>query len=80
LEQILRWYSLLSTTPEIAKQAASQLFAIPWWHNVVILSKSQSHAEALSYVQQTQALHANQQGQLPSINVLEAELKEVGNE
>jgi predicted nuclease of restriction endonuclease-like (RecB) superfamily len=55
LEQIRRWYSFWSTTPEITKQAASQLFAIPWWHNVVILSKSQSHAEALYYVQQTQA-------------------------
>jgi predicted nuclease of restriction endonuclease-like (RecB) superfamily len=55
LEQIRRWYSFWSTTPEIAKQAASQLFAIPWWHNVVILSKCQSHAEALYYVQQTQA-------------------------
>jgi predicted nuclease of restriction endonuclease-like (RecB) superfamily len=54
LEQIRRWYSFWSATPQIAKQAASQLFAIPWWHNVVILSKCQTHAEALYYVQQTQ--------------------------
>ena len=110
LEQIRRWYSFWSATPQIAKQAASQLFAIPWWHNVVILSKCQTHAEALYYVQQTQAhgwscvvlahqiesglwqragqalsnflqtLPANLQGQLPSIEALEAELKEVGNE
>jgi predicted nuclease of restriction endonuclease-like (RecB) superfamily len=55
LEQIRRWYSFWSTPPAIAKQAASQLLAIPWWHNVVIITKCQSHTEALYYVQQTQA-------------------------
>ncbi|MFN7507924.1 MAG: YhcG family protein, partial [Limnobacter sp.] len=55
LEQIRRWHQFWSQHPAIAKQAASQLFAIPWWHHVVILSKCQSHAEALYYVQQTQA-------------------------
>lgn len=54
LEQIRRWYSFWSTHPAIAKQAASQLIAIPWWHNVVIMTKCQTHAEALYYVQQTQ--------------------------
>lgn len=55
LEQIRRWYSFWSGKPEIAKQAASQLFAIPWWHNVLIASKCPTIAEALYYVQQTQA-------------------------
>ncbi|MGQ0710287.1 MAG: PDDEXK nuclease domain-containing protein [Rhodoferax sp.] len=55
LEQIRRWYGFWSSQPEIAKQAASQLLAIPWWHNVIIASQSTSHAEALYYVQQTQA-------------------------
>ena len=55
LEQIRRWVSFWSAQPEIAKQAAAQLFAIPWWHNVVIMTKCQSQAEALYYVRQTQA-------------------------
>lgn len=55
LEQIRRWYNFWSTQPAITKQAASQLLAIPWWHNVVIITKCQNHAEALYYVQQTQA-------------------------
>lgn len=55
LEQIRRWYVFWNQVPEIAKQAASQLFVIPWWHNVVIISKCSSHSEALYYVQQTQA-------------------------
>ncbi|MEW6446313.1 MAG: PDDEXK nuclease domain-containing protein [Pseudomonadota bacterium] len=54
LEQIRRWYAFWSQAPEIAKQPATQLFAIPWWHNVVIISKCHSHAEAQYYVQQTQ--------------------------
>ncbi len=55
LEQIRRWYSFWPLQPAIAKQAASQLLAIPWWHNVVIMTKCQSHTEALYYVQQSQA-------------------------
>lgn len=54
LEQIRRWHAFWSQDTAIAKQPASQLFVIPWWHNVVIISKCQSHAEALYYVQQTQ--------------------------
>ena len=54
LEHIRRWYRFWSSEVEIAKQAASQLFCIPWWHHVLIVSKCESHAEALYYVQQTQ--------------------------
>ena len=53
LEHIRRWYLYWSDQSEIAKQAASQLFAIPWWHNVVIVSKCANLTEALYYVQQT---------------------------
>ncbi len=55
LEQIRRWHRFWSSEPAIAKQAATQLFAIPWWHNVLIASKCTSHAEALYYLRQTQA-------------------------
>ncbi len=55
LEQIRRWVGFWSAEPAIAKQAASQLLAIPWWHNVVIISKCKNHTEALYYVKQTQA-------------------------
>lgn len=55
LEQIRRWFRFWNSDPAIAKQPATQLFAVPWWHHVVIVSKCQSHAEALYYVQQTQA-------------------------
>ena len=34
LEQIRRWHRFWSCGPAIAKQVATQLFAIPWWHNV----------------------------------------------
>ena len=44
LEQIRRWYLYWSNNKTIAKQLASQLddsilFQIPWWHNIVIVSK-----------------------------------------
>ena len=55
LEQIRRWHGFWSGQPAIAKQAATQLFAIPWWHNVLIVSKCTSHTEALYYLHQTQA-------------------------
>jgi predicted nuclease of restriction endonuclease-like (RecB) superfamily len=55
LEQVRRWRQFWSQHPAIAKQPASQLFAIPWWHHVVILSKCPKHEQALYYVQQTQA-------------------------
>ncbi|WP_406623098.1 YhcG family protein [Acidovorax sp. SDU_ACID1] len=55
LEQIRRWHRFWSSDSAIAKQAATQLFSTPWWHNVLIASKCASHAEALYYLRQTQA-------------------------
>ena len=55
LEQIRRWHLFWANDAAIAKQAASQLLAIPWWHNIVIITQCKTHAEALYYVQQTQA-------------------------
>ncbi|MCF6336303.1 MAG: DUF1016 N-terminal domain-containing protein [Spirochaetales bacterium] len=51
LEQIRRWYRFWIESEAIAKQPASQLrkdilekiIKIPWWHNVVIVSKCGSH-------------------------------------
>jgi len=53
LEQIRRWYLFWIQDEAIAKQAASQLTQIPWWHNVVIVSKCQSTEEASYYVHHT---------------------------
>lgn len=50
LEQIRRWHQFWSQHPAIAKQAASQLFAIPWWHHVVILSNCQNRDQARYYI------------------------------
>ena len=55
LEQIRRWHAFWNQPPAIAKQAASQLMGIPWWHHVVILSKCKQHDEALYCVQATLA-------------------------
>lgn len=54
LEQIRRWYLFWNSDAAIAKQAATQCLQIPWWHNIVIVTKAQSHEEALFYVAQTQ--------------------------
>jgi len=54
LEQVRRWYSFWSADEAIAKQLAAQLFQIPWWHHVVIVSKCRTQSEAFYYVQQTQ--------------------------
>lgn len=54
LEQMRRWHAFWNQSPPIAKQAASQLMGIPWWHHVVILPKCKQHDEALYYVQATQ--------------------------
>jgi len=61
LEQIRRWVAFWSESPEIAKQAASQLSdpiislltSIPWWHNIVIITKCRTSKESLYYVRQT---------------------------
>ena len=80
LEQIRRWHSFWQAEPAIAKQAATQLFGVPWWHHVTIISKCSSHAQALYYIQQTQlhgwsrAVPDILKGKLPSIKQLEQEL------
>ena len=50
LELIRKWYSFWSDLNPIAKQLATQ---IPWWHNVVIITKVYQVKEALFYVQKT---------------------------
>lgn len=54
LEHIRKWYRFWSANPAIAKQPVSQLWQIPWGHNIVIISKSQSYDEASYYVAKTQ--------------------------
>ena len=53
LEQIRRWYRFWSSDIEFAQQAATQFLQIPWWHNVIIVSKAKSQEEALFYVRET---------------------------
>jgi predicted nuclease of restriction endonuclease-like (RecB) superfamily len=53
LEQIRKWYRFWLSISTITKQVASQLTKIPWWHNVVIVTKCKSPEEALYYVQST---------------------------
>lgn len=53
LELVRNWVRFWSEQ-SIAKQPVSQLAQIPWGHNLVIVSKCQTTAEALYYVQNTQ--------------------------
>jgi len=61
IKYIRQWYLFYSKKLVISQQAAgqlvnevtSQLFQIPWWHNVVIISRCQSVEEALFYVNKT---------------------------
>lgn len=53
LKYIRQWHRFWQNA-EIGQQAVAQLVAIPWGHNLAILSKCTSHAEALYYIQQTQ--------------------------
>lgn len=54
LKYIRQWHSFWAGSG-IGQQAVAQLASIPWGHNLAIISKCQSHTEALYYVQQTQA-------------------------
>lgn len=47
LELIRKWYSFWLENESIAKQLATQ---IPWWHNVVIITKIKNPNEALFYI------------------------------
>ena len=53
LEHIRRWYLFYNQQNTIAKQAATQLFQIPWWHNVVIVQKCDKIEQAMFYVRKT---------------------------
>jgi len=63
LQYMRQWYQFWSETNSIVQQAAAQLdnalyvqqlvSQIPWWHNVIIISKVKEQDEALFYVQQT---------------------------
>lgn len=55
LELIRQWYLYWNGDDVIAKQAVSQLHAIPWGHNLAIITKCKQHDEALFYVQNTLA-------------------------
>lgn len=49
-----QWHNFWAASP-IGQQAVAQLTAIPWGHNLAIVSKCSNHAEALYYVQEIQA-------------------------
>ncbi len=53
LKYIRQWFTFWSQA-EIGQQLVAQLTAIPWGHNLAIISKCPSQAEALYYVHQTQ--------------------------
>jgi len=61
LELIRKWYRFWSDSTLIAKQLATQtesvhiipIFQIPWWHNIVIITKIQNSDKALFYVNKT---------------------------
>lgn len=53
LKYIRQWYGFYTDVPAIGQQAVAQLVQIPWGHNLLIITKSQSQQEALFYVQQT---------------------------
>lgn len=53
LELIRQWYTFWTRNDLIAKRVVSQidcLFNIPWGHNVAIISRCKSYAEAYYYV------------------------------
>lgn len=60
LELMRQWYLFWTDDDAIGQQAVAQITIakqlatqIPWWHNVVIISKVKNHEEALFYVQKT---------------------------
>jgi predicted nuclease of restriction endonuclease-like (RecB) superfamily len=54
LKYIRQWYAFWQGAA-IGQQAVAQLHAIPWGHNLAIISKCPTQAEALYYVQNTLA-------------------------
>lgn len=53
LEYIRRWYKFWHKDNLINSQIVAQLKKIPWWHNVLIISKCKTINEALFYLDQT---------------------------
>ena len=53
LKYIRQWHAFWQSSA-IGQQAVAQLAAIPWGHNLAIISKCPDPAQALFYVQQTQ--------------------------
>ncbi|MCF6204309.1 MAG: DUF1016 N-terminal domain-containing protein [Methylococcaceae bacterium] len=53
LEQIRKWYQFWSSASGIAQQPVSQLWQIPWGHNLKIIAKCKSVEEAVYYVRNT---------------------------
>ncbi|HHS92593.1 MAG TPA: DUF1016 domain-containing protein [Campylobacterales bacterium] len=53
LERIRQWYKFYSQENSITTQTVSQLWNLPWSHNILIVQKSKNIDEALYYVQQT---------------------------
>lgn len=54
LKYVRQWHAFWMDAA-VGQQAVAQLTAIPWGHNLAIISKCKHHTEALYYVQQTQA-------------------------
>jgi len=52
LELMRQWYNYWNSD-EITKQIVSQIFLIPWGHNIAIISKIKNKQEAIFYVNKT---------------------------
>ncbi|OGU56060.1 MAG: hypothetical protein A2X64_05195 [Ignavibacteria bacterium GWF2_33_9] len=50
LELIRKWYLFWENENEFAKQLATQ---IPWWHNIIIITKIKNIGEAKFYIENT---------------------------
>jgi predicted nuclease of restriction endonuclease-like (RecB) superfamily len=55
LKYIRQWYAFYNQQEAIGQQPVAQITQIPWGHNIVIIAKCQTLAEALYYVQNTLA-------------------------
>ena len=53
LERIRQWYIFYSQENTITTQAVSQLFHIPWSHNIIVIQKCKNIERALFYVNKT---------------------------
>jgi predicted nuclease of restriction endonuclease-like (RecB) superfamily len=53
LERIRQWYTFYSKDNTITTQAVSQLFSIPWSHNIIVIQKCKEIRKALFYINKT---------------------------